>query len=55
MAVTGLIGIGFVILAIWPATCRCSRGRTKINQYSAIPARAADELLWLARVVLSWR
>jgi succinate dehydrogenase / fumarate reductase, cytochrome b subunit len=51
MAVTGLIGIGFVIVHI-AGNLQAFAGREKINAYSALLHGPAAELLWLVRVVL---
>jgi succinate dehydrogenase / fumarate reductase cytochrome b subunit len=51
MAVTGLIGIGYVILHV-AGNLQAFAGREKINGYSALLHGAGAELLWLVRVVL---
>src|SRR6185436_8506010 len=51
MAVTGLIGIGFVILHV-AGNLQAFEGREKLNAYSALLHGPAAELLWLMRVVL---
>ena len=51
MAVTGLIGIGYVILHM-AGNLQAFAGREKINAYSALLHGPGVELLWLARVVL---
>jgi succinate dehydrogenase / fumarate reductase, cytochrome b subunit len=51
MAVTGLIGVGFVILHV-AGNLQAFAGREKINAYSALLHGAGAELLWLVRVVL---
>jgi succinate dehydrogenase / fumarate reductase cytochrome b subunit len=51
MAVTGLIGIGFVILHV-AGNLQAFEGREKLNAYSALLHGPAAELLWVARVVL---
>lgn len=51
MAVTGLIGIGFVVLHV-AGNLQAFEGRDKINGYSAVLHGPAAELLWVARVVL---
>src|SRR5687767_4201327 len=51
MAVTGLIGIGYVILHM-AGNLQAFAGREKINAYSALLHGPGAELLWLARVVL---
>lgn len=51
MAVTGLIGIGYVILHV-AGNLQAFAGREKINSYSALLHGPAAELLWVARVVL---
>jgi succinate dehydrogenase / fumarate reductase cytochrome b subunit len=51
MAVTGLIGIGYVILHM-AGNLQAFAGREKINAYSALLHGAGVELLWLMRVVL---
>jgi succinate dehydrogenase / fumarate reductase cytochrome b subunit len=51
MAVTGVIGIAFVILHI-AGNLQAFAGREKINAYSALLHGAGAELLWLVRVVL---
>jgi succinate dehydrogenase / fumarate reductase cytochrome b subunit len=51
MAVTGLIGIGFVILHI-AGNLQAFVGREKINAYSALLHGPGAELLWVVRIVL---
>jgi succinate dehydrogenase / fumarate reductase cytochrome b subunit len=51
MAVTGLIGIGYVILHM-AGNLQAFAGREKINAYSALLHGPGVELLWLVRVVL---
>ncbi len=51
MAVTGLIGIGYVILHV-AGNLQAFAGREKLNTYSALLHGPAVELLWLVRVVL---
>lgn len=51
MAVTGLIGIGFVILHV-AGNLQAFEGREKLNSYSAMLHGPAAELLWVLRVVL---
>src|SRR5688572_4459424 len=51
MAITGLIGIGYVILHV-AGNLQAFAGREKINAYSALLHGPGLELLWLARVVL---
>jgi succinate dehydrogenase / fumarate reductase cytochrome b subunit len=51
MAVTGVIGIGFVILHV-AGNLQAFAGREKINAYSALLHGPGAELLWLVRVVL---
>jgi succinate dehydrogenase / fumarate reductase cytochrome b subunit len=51
MAVTGLIGVGFVILHV-AGNLQAFAGREKINAYSALLHGPGAELLWLARVIL---
>ena len=51
MAVTGLIGIGFVILHV-AGNLQAFEGREKLNAYSAMLHGPAAELLWLVRAVL---
>lgn len=51
MAVTGLIGIGYVILHL-AGNLLAFGGREKINAYSAFLHGPGFELLWLARVIL---
>lgn len=51
MAVTGLIGIGFVILHI-AGNLQAFEGQSKLNQYSAMLHGPLNELLWVLRVVL---
>jgi succinate dehydrogenase / fumarate reductase cytochrome b subunit len=51
MAVTGLIGIGYVLLHM-AGNLQAFAGREKINAYSALLHGPGVELLWLARVVL---
>jgi succinate dehydrogenase / fumarate reductase, cytochrome b subunit len=51
MAVTGLIGIGYVILHV-AGNLQAFAGREKINAYSALLHGPGAELLWGVRVVL---
>jgi succinate dehydrogenase / fumarate reductase cytochrome b subunit len=51
MAVTGLIGIGFVILHI-AGNLRAFVGRDNLNSYSALLHGPGAELLWVVRVIL---
>ena len=51
MAVTGIIGIGFVLAHI-AGNLLIFRGPEAINGYSAMLHGPANELLWVARVVL---
>jgi succinate dehydrogenase / fumarate reductase cytochrome b subunit len=51
MAVTGLIGIGFVILHV-AGNLQAFAGRDKINGYSALLHGPGEELLMVARAVL---
>src|SRR6266498_4278590 len=51
MAVTGLIGIGFVIVHM-AGNLQAFIGRDKLNSYSALLHGPAGELLWLVRAVL---
>jgi succinate dehydrogenase / fumarate reductase cytochrome b subunit len=51
MGVTGLIGIGFVILHI-AGNLQAFVGQSKLNAYSAMLHGPLNELLWLLRVVL---
>ena len=51
MAVTGLIGIGFVILHVL-GNLQAFQGREKINSYSAMLHGPGAELLWAVRAVL---
>src|SRR2546423_12745566 len=51
MAVTGLIGIGFVIAHV-AGNLQAFEGREKLNAYSAMLHGPAAELLWVVRVVL---
>jgi len=51
MAVTGLIGIGFVILHV-AGNLQAFAGREKLNAYSALLHGPGAELLWVVRVVL---
>ena len=51
MAVTGLIGIGFVILHV-AGNLQAFAGREKLNAYTALLHGPGAELLWLLRVVL---
>lgn len=51
MAVTGLIGVGFVILHV-AGNLQAFAGREKINSYSALLHGPGAELLWLTRAVL---
>jgi succinate dehydrogenase / fumarate reductase, cytochrome b subunit len=51
MAVTGLIGVGYVVLHM-AGNLQAFAGREKINAYSALLHGPGVELLWVARVVL---
>lgn len=51
MAVTGLIGIGYVILHV-AGNLQAFAGREKINAYSALLHGPGAELLWVMRAVL---
>ena len=51
MAVTGVIGVGYVILHM-AGNLQAFAGREKINSYSALLHGPGLELLWLVRVVL---
>ena len=51
MAVTGLIGIGFVILHV-AGNLQAFQGRDKLNGYSALLHGSGAEALWVLRVVL---
>jgi len=51
MGVTGLIGIGFVILHI-AGNLQAFVGQSKLNAYSAMLHGPLNELLWLLRVIL---
>ncbi len=51
MAVTGLIGVGFVILHV-AGNLQVFAGREKINAYSALLHGPGAELLWLVRIIL---
>jgi succinate dehydrogenase / fumarate reductase cytochrome b subunit len=51
MGVTGLIGIGFVILHI-AGNLQAFVGQSKLNAYSAMLHGPLNELLWLLRIVL---
>ncbi|MFI5228809.1 MAG: succinate dehydrogenase cytochrome b subunit [Gemmatimonadales bacterium] len=51
MGVTGLIGIGFLILHV-AGNLQAFEGASKLNSYSAMLHGPASELLWLLRVVL---
>jgi succinate dehydrogenase / fumarate reductase, cytochrome b subunit len=51
MGVTGLIGIGFVILHI-AGNLQAFAGQAKLNAYSATLHGPLNELVWLLRVVL---
>jgi len=51
MAVTGVIGVGYVILHM-AGNLQAFAGREKINSYSALLHGPGLELLWLARAVL---
>jgi succinate dehydrogenase / fumarate reductase, cytochrome b subunit len=51
MAVTGLIGIGFVIAHV-AGNLQAFEGREKLNAYSALLHGPAAELLWVVRIVL---
>jgi succinate dehydrogenase / fumarate reductase cytochrome b subunit len=51
MAVTGLIGVGYVVLHV-AGNLQAFAGREKINSYSALLHGPGLELLWIVRVVL---
>jgi len=51
MGVTGLIGIGFLILHV-AGNLQAFEGASKLNDYSAMLHGPAGELLWVVRVVL---
>ena len=51
MGVTGLIGIGFVILHV-AGNLQAFQGAAKLNTYSAMLHGPLNELLWVLRVVL---
>jgi succinate dehydrogenase / fumarate reductase cytochrome b subunit len=51
MGVTGLIGIGFVILHV-AGNLQAFEGASKLNSYSAALHGPLNELLWVLRVVL---
>jgi succinate dehydrogenase / fumarate reductase, cytochrome b subunit len=51
MAITGLIGVGFLILHV-AGNLQAFAGREKINSYSALLHGPGAELLWVMRVVL---
>jgi len=51
MGVTGLIGIGFVILHM-AGNLQVFAGQQKINDYGAMLHGPLNELLWVLRVVL---
>ena len=51
MAVTGLIGVGFVILHV-AGNLQAFGGREKINAYSALLHGPGAEVLWMLRAVL---
>ena len=51
MAITGLIGVGYVILHM-AGNLQAFAGREKINAYSALLHGPGIELLWAARLVL---
>ncbi|HXT17827.1 MAG TPA: succinate dehydrogenase cytochrome b subunit [Gemmatimonadaceae bacterium] len=51
MGVTGLIGIGFLILHV-AGNLQAFEGQSKLNEYSAMLHGPASELLWLVRIVL---
>jgi len=51
MAVTGLIGVGFVILHV-AGNLQAFAGREKLNSYSALLHGPGAELLWLMRAIL---
>ena len=51
MAVTGLIGIGFVIVHI-AGNLQAFVGQSKLNAYSAMLHGPLNELVWLLRVIL---
>jgi succinate dehydrogenase / fumarate reductase cytochrome b subunit len=51
MGVTGLIGIGFVILHV-AGNLQAFEGPAKLNSYSAMLHGPLNELLWVLRVVL---
>jgi succinate dehydrogenase / fumarate reductase cytochrome b subunit len=51
MGVTGLIGVGFVILHM-AGNLQAFMGQTKINDYGAMLHGPLNELTWLLRIVL---
>jgi succinate dehydrogenase / fumarate reductase cytochrome b subunit len=51
MGVTGLIGIGFVILHV-AGNLQAFQGAAKLNAYSAMLHGPLNELLWVLRIVL---
>lgn len=51
MAVTGLIGIAFLILHV-AGNLQAFEGQTKLNDYSTMLHGPLNELLWVIRVVL---
>jgi len=51
MAVTGLIGVGYVILHMI-GNLQTFQGAERLNAYAALLHGPLNELLWLARVVL---
>lgn len=51
MAVTGLVGVGFVILHV-AGNLQAFTGREKINAYSALLHGPGAEALWIVRIVL---
>jgi succinate dehydrogenase / fumarate reductase cytochrome b subunit len=51
MGITGLIGIGFVILHV-AGNLQAFEGAAKLNSYSAMLHGPLNELLWVLRVVL---
>src|SRR5215475_765163 len=51
MGITGLIGIGFVILHV-AGNLQAFEGPAKLNSYSAMLHGPLNELLWVLRVVL---
>src|SRR5262249_37588454 len=51
MGVTGLIGIGFVVLHM-VGNLQAFVGSAKLNAYGALRSGPLDELLWVLRIVL---